>query len=307
MSVAVFSEHLGNWGPHRARDLYNEGTIDAVYAKVWPLDAAAKANVAAWAEWRTIYPGPLWGWMVCSADQIADAVELVTLNAELLPDGWLLNIEKPLEGAELRTIIRAAEATGKPVRASLAGIDASHVEYDYRALDRAGIEIDWQAYADSGEGPDPATAVRELYECSFVVPGWEYRSRIGMTYGWGKVTKVSAANLPRLPTAYYDAYKFSGPSEYEFEVALREGGWGWTVTDRKFRFVNSRLLGRARYSKIRVTLDVTRGANDKHTPAEWTAIAASARMPGLAKRPVSVYLAEVASDEVLRAIAAGAR
>ena len=62
--------------------------------------------------------------------------------------------------------------------------------------------------------------------------------------------------------------------------------------------------GVIRVGKTRVTLDVTRGANDKHTPAEWTAIAASARMPGLARRPVSVYLAEVASDEMLRAVAA---
>jgi hypothetical protein len=298
MSVSVFSEHLGNWGPHRARDLYNEGTINAVYVKVWPLDDAARANTLAWGEWRRIYPGPLWAWMVCSADQPEDVFQLEALEPALKPDGWVLNIEKALEGADLRTIVKGAKATGKPVRASLAGINASHVEYHYRALDLADVEVDWQAYSDSGEGPDPATAVRELYLSSFVLSGWEYRSRIGTTYGWGKVTRTT------MSTGFYDAYKFPGPSEYEFGVAPRE--WGWTVTRRKFWGVPGRLLGRARYSKIRVTLDVTRGAGEKHTPAEWTAIAASARMPRLARRPVSVYLAEVASDEVLRAIAAGA-
>ena len=298
-AVAVFSEWLGNWGPHRARDLYNEGTIDAVYAKVWPLDDAANANIAARKDWRAIYPGPLWAWMVCSEDQVEDAANLAQLDVWVAPDGWVLNIEKSLEGADLRTIIKAAQATGKPVRASLAGIDASHIEYDYRALDRAGVEVDWQAYMHSGEGPAPYVAVRELYLSSFVIPGWQYRSRIGTTYGWGKVTKAYFSS------GFYDAYKFPGPSEYEFGVSPRE--WGWTVVDRKFRGVwNGRLLGRARYSKIRITLDVTRGAGEKHTPAEWTAIAASARVPGRARRPVSVYLAEVASDEVLRAIAAGA-
>jgi hypothetical protein len=304
VSVAVFSEWLGNFGPHRARDLYNEGTIDAVYALVHPLDAAAQANAAAWAEWRTIYPGPLWAWMVCSADQIADAVELVTLNAELLPDGWLLNIEKPLEGAKLGTIIASAKATGKPVRASLAGIDASHVEYDYRGLDRADVEVNWQAYADSGEGPDPATAVRELYESSFVIPGWEYRSRIGTTYGWGQVTKAVFS------TGYYDAYKFPGPSEYEFGADQLAREWGWTVYNRKFKGVNGRLLGRARYAKTRVTILSDEIAFDKNgitrTAEEWTAYAASSRMPGFRRRPVDVYLAERASDEMLRAVASGA-
>ena len=298
-AVAVFSEWLGNWGPHRARDLFNEGTIDAVYAKVWPLDDAANANIAARKDWRAIYPGPLWAWMVCSEDQVEDAANLAQLDVWVAPDGWVLNIEKSLEGADLRTIIKAAQATGKPGRASLAGIDASHVEYDYRALDRAGIEVDWQAYFDSGEGPSPYVAVRELYLSSFVLLGWQYRSRIGTTYGWGKVTKAVRG------FGYYDSYKLpAGWGEYEFPVASRE--WGWTVTGRNFYAERSRLLGRARYSKIRVTLDVTRGANDKHTPAEWTTIAASARMPRRAKRSVSVYLAEVASDEVLRAIAAGA-
>ena len=106
-------------------------------------------------------------------------------------------------------------------------------------------------------------------------------------------------------TGYYDAYRFSVPPEYEFGVYPRQG-WGWTVSERKFRGVSTgRLLGRARYSKIRVTLDVSRTAQTRPA-SEWEAIAASARIPGMAKRPISVYLAEVASDEVLRAIAAGA-
>jgi len=301
VSVSVFSEHLGAWGPHRARDLYNEGTINAVYAKVWPLDVAALANYAAWGDWRTIYTGPLWAWMVCSQFQESDAVALTRTDMTLNPDGWMLNIEKPLEGAKLDTIVRAAKATGKPVRASLAGIDASHVEYDYRRLDAAGVPVDWQAYMDSGEGPTPDVAVRELYLSSFVIPGWEYRSRIGTRYGWGKV------GSPVNNWTSFDSYLIPGIENAYFDVTPRK--WGSVVESRRLvvkHQVIGHLLGRAHYSKIRVTLDVTRGANDKHTPADWTAIAASARMPGMARRPVSCYLAEVASDEVLRAIAAGA-
>ena len=215
MSVAVFSEHLGNWGPHRARDLFNEGTINAVYAKVWPPDAAARANAAAWDEWRTIYPGPLWAWMVCSADQPEDVFQLEALEPALKPDGWVLNIEKPLEGAKLDTIVRAAKATGKPVRASLAGIDASHVEYDYRALDRADVEVDWQAYFDSGEGPPPDVAVCELYLSSFVIPRWEYRHRWETSYGWGKVTGVTSSEK----YAGFDSYRLPGVVNAHFDVS----------------------------------------------------------------------------------------
>ena len=316
MSVAVFSEHLGNWGPHRARDLYNEGTINAVYAKVWPLDAAARANALAWDKWRVIYPGPLWAWMVCSADQPEDVFQLEALEPALQPDGWVLNIEKALEGVSLSTIIKGAKATGKPVRASLAGIDASHVEYDYRALDKADVEVDWQAYFDSGEGPTPAEAVRELYESSFVIPGWEYRARVGARYGWGKATEIRSGSLDRSDWdwAIYDSYRDPGTANYGFRVD-HSRSWGYTLVDRRLAKLGGsaddagRLLGRARYSMIRVTIVSDEIALDKtgttRTPAAWTAFAASARMPGLRRRPVDVYLAERASDEVLRAIAAG--
>lgn len=66
------------------------------------------------------------------------------------------------------------------------------------------------------------------------------------------------------------------------------------------------LYGRAKYANIRVTLDVTRGNDAKHTLEEWTVIAGSARVPGSAKRGVSVYTAEATSDDVLVAIAKGA-
>ena len=85
--------------------------------------------------------------------------------------------------------------------------------------------------------------------------------------------------------------------------------WGLTPVTRTLEREHlpvGRLLGRARYSQIRVTLDVTRGAAHKHTLNTWRTIAASARLPGLSKRPVSVYLAEVCPDDVLRAIAKGA-
>src|SRR3970282_1073291 len=99
----------------------------------------------------------------------------------------------------------------------------------------------------------------------------------------------------------YSSYKFPSLSEHEFVVAPRE--WGWTVTGRKFAYANGQLLGRAPYSQIAVTLDLTRGAQEAHSLAEWEAIAASARVAGARKRPVSAYLGEIATDDVLRATA----
>jgi hypothetical protein len=104
-------------------------------------------------------------------------------------------------------------------------------------------------------------------------------------------------------------FDVSRPGEPHASVSVTPREWGFGVKDRVvFRdgVEVGQLLGRARYRCIGVTLDTTRGANDKHLPAEWTAIAASARAPGMARRPISVYMAENSTDEVLRAIAAGA-
>jgi hypothetical protein len=278
------------------RALHDEGTVSDWFVLVGPDRPAGEANRAVWGDYAGA--GNLWAWYVPGPDQALDVAQITELAEELLPAGILLNIEKPLEGASLATLIAGVKALGRPIVASLAGSSASHVPYDYRTLDRAGVQIDWQAYFDSGEGPTPAVAVEELYRSSFVIPGWEYRSRIGKTYGWGKVTRCVNSS------GYYDAYKFPGPSEYAFSVSPRV--WGWDVVDGKFAYTNGVLLGRAPYSKIAVTLDVTRGAQDAHSLEEWEAIAANARVAGARKRPVSVYLGEIASDDVLRAIARGA-
>lgn len=301
MSVRVYSEYLSAFGADRAKALYDEGVLEAIYVKLHPLDAAALSNKAEWAVFRA--KGiPLWGWIVCSADQRADVAAVQDLDSEFQPVGWLANIEKILEGADLSVLCSGLKALGKPLVASLAGANPNHHLYDHRSLDRAGFAQEWQGYADSNEGPDPQTAVRELYKPGLVFPGAEYRSRIRTTYGWGQVTSCWFS------TGRYEAYKFPGLGEYEF--AVRGEDWGWTVLGRKFDLVNGLLLGLAPYSKIRVAIISDDIARDKtgtvRTAEEWTAWAASARSPGLARRGVSVYLGERCSDEVLRAIAKGA-
>ena len=57
------------------------------------------------------------------------------------------------------------------------------------------------------------------------------------------------------------------------------------------------MLRRAAYNRIHCTLDVTRTA-EQRAPSEWPAIAASARVPGASRRPISVYLAERTNNEV---------
>src|SRR3972149_2987754 len=124
--------------------------------------------------------------------------------------------------------------------------------------------VEWQAYADSGEGPDPETAVRELYESSFVIPGWEYRSWVRLpeqkraVYGWGKIGSVDGA------AAWFDSYRRPNERDAYFIVSARE--WGFTVKDHVLWPTEvsepplGRLLGRARYSKIRVGLIVSEGS-----------------------------------------------
>ena len=303
MSVRCFIEQLGSVGPHRMVSLVAEGTVSEFFVLVGPDEGrpAAAANRIAWNDVDQLSAAyvPRWAWWVATADQASDVREIQRIDAEQKPAGWVLNIEKVLEGASLTTLISGVRAIGRPIIASLAGESASHGPYDYRTLERAGVQVDWQSYFDSGEGPTPAAAVAELYHSSFVIPGWEYRSRIGKTYGWGQVTSCV------LSTGWYDSYKSPGNLAVGFGVAVR-AGWGWTVTRRTFRGLDGVLLGRAPYSKIAVTLDVTRGAQEARSLASWEAIAASARIAGARKRPVSCYLGEIAEDEVLRAIAKGA-
>ncbi len=307
MAIALFSEILAHFPAQRARVLKETIGLEAVYALVWPnytgeVDPHPQNNREAFHAWRAEAGVPVWAWVVCSPDQAADARAIEAINEALEPDGWLLNIEKPLQGANLSTLIGAAKKTGAPVRASLAGTSASHVHYDYRTLDRNGVAVDWQAYFDSGEGPPPADAVRELYESSFVIPGWHYRHLLNGVYGWGAVSAVADWQ------AQFDSFLQPAKTDATFVVGFRE--WGYAVFDRELWRSGSwqpvgRLMGRAAYRRIRVTLDVTRSAQARR-PEDWTAIAASARVPRARKRDISVYLGEVASDTVLAAIAAGA-
>jgi hypothetical protein len=308
MSVAVYSEWLGNVGLDRFRRLAASGLVRDVYTYIGPDNDAAQANRREWARYRDALrsnDASMWGWYVCSADQERDVAQIRWLAERYPVDGWLLNIEKPLEGADLKTLVRGVGELAKPMRASLAGTSAAHVPYDYRALDLAGADVEWQAYCDSGEGPAPDAAVRELYKPSFVVEGCEYRCSLLIagktTYGWGRIGAVDGMY------ALYDSYRRPGPADAEVRVYPR--AFGWTMTNRTLwrgEYGVGKLLGRARYSRIRVALDVTRGAAERRSLAEWTALAASARVPGAARRPVSVYLAEVCPDDVLRAIAEGA-
>jgi len=309
MSVALFTNVLANLPAERVRSLDASlaaeglGGIEAVYVSVWPEPTEElehrRANRAAFGQWRAATGVPTWAWIVCSKDQAADATKIVELHEQLRPSGWKLNIEAPLNHAKLGVLLKGALATTVPLSASLAGQTASHMNYDYRALERAGVEIDWQAYFDSGEGQPPALSVAELYQSSFVIPGWEYRHRLDVYYGWGKVGMVSGGE------AWLDSYRRPGTSDGRFTVAPRE--WGWWVVDHALRRNGQvgTLMGRAAYARIRITLDVTRTAQAR-PPAHWTPIAASARVAGASKRPLSVYLAENTSDEVIVAIARGA-
>jgi len=306
VSVNAFVEVLGNIGPNRMISLVNEGTVGAFYVLVGPDEGrpAAPANRIAWFDTDELSAQfvPRYGWWVATADQESDVREIQRIDASLNPAGWVLNIEKVLQSAPLEVLLSGVKALGKPMVASLAGTSASHTQYDFRVLDKHGVTCDWQAYFDSGEGQSPAYSVAELYQSSFVISGWEYRHRLGSSYGWGKVREVQNEWK-----AWYDSYKRPPIKDGWFYVDPRE--WGYTVESRTL-YRDSKsvglLMGRAAYSRIAVTLDVTRGAQDKHSLTEWEAIAASARVPGAKKRPVSVYLCEIARDDVLRAIAAGA-
>lgn len=309
--ISLFCQDLRNFPAERARRLHLQFGIARVFALVWhdylpPIDPIPQLNRAAFATWRQQADIPLWGWFNARSNQEQDAADLMRLQNELHADGWILDIEGAwTKGAKLTVLLGAAKMLGVPVYCSLAATTPSHVEYDFRTMDQHGFPIDWQCYFDSGEGQPPDVCVQEAYQSSFVIPGWEYRSRWGSNYSWGKVGAVAGDPPAR---AEYNAYRRVGNPDGTFKVGPR--AWGAEVNpDRSITRAGVKvgtLMGRAAYSRIRVTLDVTRGADQKHTPAEWAKIAASARAPGLARRPVSVYLAENASDETLAGIAAGA-
>lgn len=309
MSLALYSQDLGSFPASRAHELDTRFGIETVYALVWPdyeppVAPIPQQNRDAFEEWRLTARVPLWAWLNCQADQEADAEALAVLDADFDPSGWLLDIEGEwTKGAKLKTVLEAAAKTGKPCRASLAGFSASHVEYDYRELERQGFSIEWQAYFNSGEGPMPAVAVSELYQASFVIPDWTYRHRVGSQYGFGRVTHIEQEQH-----AVFDSYLRPGSSDSLFGVLPRE--WGWTVDDRMLwprdpdKPPLGLVMGRAAYARVRVALNVTRPLP---SGMSWQDVAASARIPNARKRPISVYTAENATDEALAAIAEGIR
>jgi len=318
--IALFCENLGAFSATRAKTLHArmraEGLkgIDCVFALVWPDYAPPdhprpQENRAALKAWRSSSGLPVWGWYGPARleKQEEAGTKIRELSKQLGLDGVLLNIEGEwTKTAKLTTLAQTAKATELPIVASLAGFSPSGTSYDYRSLDLAGAAIDWQAYFDSGEGPTPALAVRELYRASWVVSGWEYRHRLGSVYGWGKIADTAAGQIAR-----FDSYKRPGAPDAELVVSPRVvngSAFGYDVIDGKLRRSGIEvglLMGRAAYAQIRVTLDVTRSAQGR-PPHEWEAIAASARAQGSRKRPISVYLAENATDDVLLAIARGA-
>jgi hypothetical protein len=311
-TIAVFVERLAGFDPAEARALDTElaelgGGIE-VYALVYPDYAAPvpnrpQENREDFFVWRSEAGVPLWAWFNAGVDQAGDVEVMRDLDHDLKPTGWVLDVEGEwVKSAKLGTLAQGCAALGRPRRASLAAASASHVNYDYRALELAGFEIDWQCYLDSGEGPHPQVAVAELYRSNFVLPGWEYRHRLGDVYGWGKVGEVTKGR------ATFDSFKRPGSSDATFAVADRE--WGWTVMDGKLSRNGSEvglLMGRCEYRRIRVTFDLTRGAAEKRSLHEWTELAASARAPGAKVRPASVYCgSEAVRTDVIAAIARGA-
>jgi len=302
MSIDVFSGELSAYTAHRARQHYLEGNVRRIFAYVGPDNTAARNNLRELEAFRRVYPGRIYGWWVNRPDQSKDVDEISDLDDHHELDGWVLNLEAPMQHKPLENVVAGVTALGRPTIASLAGVSPSHTNYDYRTLDRHGVAVDWQAYLDSGEGPDPATAVTELVRSSFTIGGWEYRCRWGKRYGWGRALDQS------VPTSPFDAYTVPRSPNATYKTGPRE--WGVHVLDRRLRRPNGDvagvLLGRAAYPRVRVTLDVTRGADASRTPAQWKALAASARLPNARKRPVSVYLAEHASDSTIAAIADGA-
>ena len=300
MSVRAYVEVLGNIGPHRMRDLVQAGLVDTFYVYAGGPLGDYPGNHPQWAECARFVReagGRVFAWYWCDADQVATVVGIKELDRVLEPDGWLLNIEKPLEGAGLATLIDGVAALGKPIVASLAGTPPQ-VVYDFRKLDLADVEVEWQAYLDSGEGPPPRVCVTELARCSRVLPGRRYRSAAGGQLGWGEVETPER----------YASYRTR--AKYRIETQLSTRWPPYEIVDRNLYGreweIKGQLLGHAAYSNIRVALDTTRTAQAQRDLTGWSALAASARLKGAGKRGVAVYLAEVTPDDVFAAIARGA-
>lgn len=304
-------EVLGNLGPDKAEELVRAGQITDFYVFAGP-GPAAEWNEQAWPEFaRRVEAagGRCWLWWVDRGDQLVDlaAVKKVLAEWKPTPFGSVLNIEAESKGKDLDVLCAGMVKIGKPWLASLAGFEPDHNLFDHRQLARAEAQQEWQAYFDSGEGSTPAACVSQLHRCREIEEGKEYRARVGKGYGFGRFARVDGQPM----FLYYPTGRWLlGP-----KGRLGDPNVHWppfVVTDPTLRDTRGNevgeLMGLAPYKKIRATLDVTRGAVDKHTPAEWTAIAASARAPGYEKRGVSIYLLEVIAHthpEVVEAIARG--
>lgn len=313
-AVAIYVENLEAFPADRCKRVHEQlvaeglAGIECIYALVWPNyeppnPPRPQRNREIFETYSNVSKRPVWAWFNARADQAADAAAIASLERTLNPFGWLLDIEGEWsKGAKLQELLLAVPDM-KPKRVSLAGTSASHVEYDYRGFERWDFEVEWQAYWNSNEGPRPDAAVQELYSSEFVIPGWEYRHRVGSKYGWGAVKLVNRIN----DLAHFDSYLIPGTNNLVFGVIER--AWGWTVDDRILWPTDPKkppvglLMGRAPYSRIRVALNTTRppvGTN-------WEAAAASAKIANSKKRGVAIYLGdENLKDETIFEIARGA-
>lgn len=308
MAVGAFSNELRNLGPGRVRDLHARGVVKSLYVHLAPVDEPTERNLAVLDEYRFL-GDDLWAWTVGSGDWRRDAADVRGIVEGLGIRRFMLNFEKAWEGKPLGPFFQSLDDLELDFIMSLAGTGPSFINYDYRECDRRGIPVSWQCYDDSGEGQPAAAVVREAYLTPFVIPGWEYRHHIRPVgapksqarYGWGK------AHTPSASTCKFNSYIRAGADDAEFRVGPRE--WGKAVEDHTLRRGGKEvglLMGRIAYPRIRCTLDVTRGFDQKHTAVGWEARAASCRVPGMPKRPVDVYMLENCPNSVVEAIARGA-
>lgn len=331
MPIDVFSQDLGAYNADRAKRHAQQGLIRKVFAYMGPGPHGPTNREklrTGYSAALTTNGGEPWGWWVCNEPVTSggprrtleqDMVMIQAVHDELAADGvplagWILDIEAGALGKDLAPVVKPLRENGIRVIASLAGTSADISNYDYRELDLLDVPVDWQAYLDSGEGPSPKDAVAAMYRSSIVIENdwsvgqWEYRMLVDGTYRWGRVRSVHWPN--GVPVARVDNYAAPGAHNLNLAVKPRSFGWqvdnGGELTDPVDGRRRGALAGRVRYVNIRVTLDTTRTAQSQRDLAGWSALAATARWPGSAKRPVTVYLAEITPDDVLDAIEAGA-
>lgn len=307
MSVRAYVEVLGNIGPHRMAELCREKVagiggdqplVTDFYVRLGP---GYERNIEAWPECASFVRaagGRMWGWGWCEADQAATARELLEYDRALLPDGWCLNIEKPLEGAPLGVLLSNMAGTRKPLVSSIAGT-APAVYFDWRALETYGSAVEWQCYVDSGEGQPPDVAVRELVKPSRIHFERRYRATVAGKLGWGELVDTETFAFYRTKGRYHIELEQSALWP-PFVVKDRQ------LYDREDWTLRGALLGSVAYGNVRCALDTTRTAQQKRDLTGWVNLAASARIPGASKRGITVYLAEVTPDDVFQAIARGA-